>query len=218
MAITIIIADDHPVVRMGLRLLLEREPGLAIVGEAATGPETVQLVRRLAPRVVILDLMMPGMNGMEVLDELRLLDPRPRIIILSMHSDRSYVSEAIRRGANSYVVKDSLVGQIVRAIHAVAADRDFFPTPQAETRAARNAAPGSGDPFDSLTNREKEILAHVAQGRANKEIADQLAISVRTVETHRARIMRKLDLQSHAALIHYATQKKLLIGAPVAAP
>lgn len=210
MAISIIIADDHPVVRMGLRLLLDREKAFQVIGEAADGIETVKLVREKPPQVLILDLMMPGMTGMQVVEKVKQDSPGTRIIILSMHSDRSYISEAMRKGADGYVVKDSLADQIVQAVQAVSAGNTFFPAPASDRISGMDRVQDrslADDHYELLTAREREILAHIAQGRTNKEIADQLVISVRTVETHRARIMRKLDLQSHAALIHYATRK-----------
>lgn len=209
MAITIVIVDDHPVVRMGLRTLMEGEPECRIVGEAANGKEAVALVEDLCPNVLILDLMLPGMNGMQVIGEVRHRAPATRVIVLSMHSDRAYVNEAFRRGAHGYVVKDSLAEQIMVAIRTVMTGSRF---PADRTPAAGHAGSASGTSSGvdcrshDLTAREQEILMHIANGKSNKEIADSLAISVRTVETHRARIMHKLDLRSHAALIHFAAQ------------
>lgn len=216
MKTTIIIADDHPVVRMGLRTLLEREPDCRVVGEAADGVEAVRLARDLAPDVLILDLMMPGMNGMTVIGETARDTPSTRVIILSMHSDRSYVNEALRRGARGYVVKDCLADQIALAIRTVMSGSLFLADglPEGPRDLFDLAAlPDAGERLAELTAREKEIVSHIAQGQSNKEIAECLSISVRTVETHRARIMHKLGLKSHAALIHYAARNRLHLQA-----
>jgi two-component system response regulator NreC len=207
MTISIIIADDHPVVRMGLRSLLSRQAGFQVIGEAADGEEAVRLAQDLRPQVLVVDLLMPRLNGMQVVERVRKTAPGMHIIILSMYSDRSYVNEALQLGADGYVVKDSMAEEIVHAIRTVAAGKRHFPEDPTDTGRTEAAGAGRRDRPCALTTREDEILALIARGQANKEIAGQLGISVRTVEVHRARIMRKLSLQTHASLIHYAAIK-----------
>ena len=209
---TIVVADDHFVVRVGLQTLLSGEPGYRVVGEAIDGRAAVESVRELRPDVLILDLMMPALNGMEVIEEVKRIAPKTRVIVLSMHANESYVSEALHKGADGYVVKDSLASELFDAIHAVMTGRRYLsgrfslqprekPLPQTGRGTAAKA---------SLTVREQEVLLQIAQGRANKEIATRLSISIRTVETHRSKIMRKLGIKSHAGLIHYATKQNVL--------
>ena len=210
---TIVLADDHFIVRIGLKTLLSAEPGCTVVGEAIDGLAAVELVRELRPDVLILDLMMPGMNGIQVIGEIKRTAPKTRIIVLSMHADHSYVSEALQKGADGYVVKDSLAHEIVGAIHAVMAGTTYLgdQLKVCKLGSSRNTgAAGTNDRDKTLTGREKEILSMVARGMANKEIATLLTISIRTVEAHRSRIMRKLNIRSHAGLIHFAMRQNLL--------
>lgn len=210
MTATIVLADDHPVVMLGLRSLIEKEPDLRIAAEAPDGLSALRAVQRAQPDALIMDLMMPGMNGMDVIREVRRLDCPTAIVVLSMHSDEAYVSEALARGADAYILKDSLAEDTIKAVRAVLAGHRYLSqqlkqcswTPPAGTRVGRDAA---------LTDREREVLILIARGRANKEIASQLSISVRTVETHRAKIMRKLGIRSHAGLIHYALRQNSLL-------
>ncbi len=201
MPITILIADDHPVVRMGLRTLLEREPDCRVVAEADDGVAAVSLAEQCHPDILILDLMMPGRNGMDVIDEIVRQAPSTRVIVLSMHCDRAYVDEAFRRGARGYVAKDSLGERIQVAVRTVMTGGQFIAEAPPVAPYGRTAPAA---PVRPLTPREREILASIAKGMSNKEIALHLSISVRTVETHRSRIMHKLELKSHAALIRFA--------------
>ncbi len=214
MATNIVLADDHPIVRIGVRSLLERVPDCTVIGEARDGLEAVGLVLKLHPEILILDPFMPKLNGMQVIDEVKRKSPRTRIIVLTTYDHSSYVTESMRRGAYGYVLKDSLADDIVNAVDAVASGRQFL-----SERLARSAGTAADDASASgtfggnrtLTAREQDILFLIAGGHTNKEIAGRFDISVRTVETHRASIKRKLGIRSHAGLIHYATTKNALL-------
>ncbi len=210
---TIVLADDHPVFRVGLRTLLEKEQDFRVIGEAFNGIEAVRLAHRLNPDVLILDLMMPGMNGLYVTSEVKQYSPRTRVIILSMHAHEFYVRETFKRGADGYVLKDTLADEIVQAVRTVISGTRHFGELLSEFEAAAllqqpNGQPG--DSYETLTSREREIFYLVAKGRKNREIAHLLGISIRTAETHRARVMHKLKLRNQTDLIQYALQKKLL--------
>lgn len=212
--VRILLADDHTIVREGLRGLLEKEPGLAVVGEAADGRETVRLAEELSPDVVVMDLAMPGMNGMEATRRIQAANPRIAVVVLSMHLDESYVLGALKAGAKGYLLKDSLRREVVEAIRAAAQGRSFL------TRKVRQILQedyvnelqrrGLEDSYDLLTDREREVLQLIADGRANKEVASLLNISLTTVETHRMHILQKLDLHSVPELILYAVRKGII--------
>jgi DNA-binding NarL/FixJ family response regulator len=205
------LADDHPVVRLGLKTLLERERDFNIVGETFDGIETVRSVQRLDPDVLVLDLMMPGMNGMYVISEVKQCSPRTRIIILTMHSGEPYVREAFQRGADGYVLKDSIAGEIVQAIRTVKSGGRYLGELLTDCEAALYSQQTCGEtnnPYGSLTKREREILYLVAKGMKNREIAATLGISTRTAESHRAHTMRKLNLRNSVDLAHFVLQKK----------
>jgi DNA-binding NarL/FixJ family response regulator len=210
---TIVLADDHHIVRQGLRALLEAQPGFDLVGETGNGLEAVQLTERLQPDVLVLDLMMPGLNGLEVTRQVSQRSPRTQIVILSMHATEAYVLEAMRNGAAGYVLKDSSAADLVRAVHAVTAGRRYLSPPLSEyaIEAYLQKAQGSDlDPYDTLTNREREVLHLVAEGHSNKEIGDRLSISSRTAETHRANMMRKLGLRTTTDVIRYAIRRGII--------
>lgn len=212
-AIRIVLADDHHVVREGLRALLETEPDFSIVGEAADGLATVDLVERLKPDVLVTDLMMPALSGLEVARQVALRSPTTRVVILSMYANEPYVLEALRNGAAGYVLKDSTGADLVQAVRQVLTG-DRYLSPPLSARAieayVQKAEAGSLDIYETLTTREREILHLAAQGCSNAEVATRLSISPRTAETHRANMMRKLGLRTQADLIRYALRRGIL--------
>lgn len=213
MSVTVLLADDHPVVRQGLRRLLEAEADFTIVGEASDGLQAIQLADRLKPDILILDLMMPGVNGMEVLRQLSQVSPVTRTIVLSMYSSDAYVVEALKCGACGYILKDTGPSELIRAVREVHQGRRYL-SPllserliQAYIQTAQELPP---DPFDSLTNREREILQLSAEGHTAAKIAQKLSISPRTVEQHRNNLMKKLNLSNQTELIRYAIKRGIL--------
>jgi two-component system, NarL family, response regulator NreC len=211
--INIMLADDHPIVRQGLRALLESEQNFHLVGEAGDGLEAVRLAIRLKPDVLITDVMMPGLNGLEVTRQVTKSLPQTKVVILSMYTDDSYVLEALKNGATGYVLKDSQATDLVQAIREVAAGRRYLSPPLSERELelyAQRFESVSNDPYDLLTTREREVLQLVAEGRTSIEIAQQLFISPRTAEGHRANLMRKLGVQNNAELVRYALKRGIL--------
>jgi len=212
-SVKVILADDHQIVRQGLRALLEAESDMTVVGEVSEGLSVADTVTRLAPDVLVLDLMMPGLNGLEVTRQVSQRSPSVRIIVLSMHANEAYVLEALRNGAAGYVLKDSSTDTLVTAIRTTMEGRRYLCAPLSEMameafmQKAQNVAI---DPYDSLTGREREVLQLAAEGHTNTAIADRLSISPRTAEVHRARIMEKLQLTNQTGLIKYAIRKGLL--------
>ena len=208
--ITVLLADDHHVVRQGLRSLIDSQPDFQVVGEASEGREALEMIRELKPMVSVLDLMMPGMNGLEITRQVWRIS---QVLILSMHANEAYVIEALRKGASGYVLKDATANELIQAIHVVAAGQRYLSSPFSERAISayiQRVKTGSLDPYETLTTREREILQLVAEGRNSAEIAVRLSISPRTVEAHRASLNRKLDLHSQADLIRLAVKKGLL--------
>ena len=213
MAVTILLADDHHVMRQGLRMLLEAQEDFRVVAEAGDGLEAVKLVERLKPHVLIVDLMMPGINGLEVARQVSHHSPQTRIIVLSMYGNEPYVLEALRNGAVGYVLKDADAAELLRAVHEVAAGRRYLSPPLSEHAIEaylQKAQDAVLDLYETLTTREREVLQLAAEGRTNADIAAVLYISPRTVETHRAHLMHKLDLHTQADLIRYALKRGIL--------
>jgi DNA-binding NarL/FixJ family response regulator len=214
MAVRILLADDHGVVRKGLRFLLERQAGMEVVGEASDGREAVRLAEATHPDVVIMDIAMPLLNGIEATGQMLKRDPRVGVIILSMHSDEDYLLSALNAGAKGYLLKESADADLVRAIHSVTKGTPFFSPEIAKTMLEdyvrflqqRNLQ----DSYDLLTEREKEVLQLLAEGRSNKEVATILNISVYTVDTHRLHLMQKLSLHNTAEIVLYAVRKKII--------
>ena len=210
---TIILADDHPIVRRGLRSVLEAEKNFSLIGEAGDGLEAVRMVENLQPDILITDMMMPGLTGLEVTRQVRHRVPKTKIIILSMHASESYVLEALRNGANGYVLKDTVSEELVEAIRDVIVGRRYLSS-QLSERAIETyilkAESTPEDSYDSLTTREREVLKLAAEGSTNNEIAERLFISPRTAETHRANLMKKLALSNHTELIRYAIRRGVL--------
>jgi len=210
---TIVLADDHNVVRQGLRALLETEPDFRVVGEAGDGLGAVHLVERLQPDVLVLDLMLPGLSGLEVTRLVRQGSPQTRVLILSMHADEAYVLRALKNGAAGYALKDSSVADLVQAVREVAGGRRYLSPPLSERAIERYAQRAEGvteDSYEQLTTREREVLHLAAEGHTNAEIGALLGISPRTAETHRANLMRKLGLKSQTDLIRYALRRGIL--------
>jgi two-component system, NarL family, response regulator NreC len=213
MTISIVLADDHPVVRRGMQTLLEAEPDFAIIGEAGDGLESVRLVENLQPDVLILDLMMPGLSGLEALRIIRKRSPRTRVVVLSMHDTHAFVAEALMNGATGYVLKGSDELNLVRAVREAAGGRRFLCPPVTERAIdayIERARAASLDPHDTLTAREREVLQLTAEGKTGPEIAARLHISQRTVENHRANLMRKLLLKNQSELVRYALRRGLI--------
>lgn len=210
---TIILAEDHQVVRQGVRALLEAAPDFFVIEEAASGLGVADLVERLTPDVLIVDLMMPGLNGLEITRLVSQRCPKTHVIILSMHANEAYVLEALSNGASGYVLKDASADDLIRAIHEVLAGRRYLSPPLSERAIEvymQKAEAATLDPYETLTGREREVLHLAAEGHTNAEIASQLSISPRTAEVHRANMMRKLGLQNQTDLIRYALRRGLL--------
>ncbi len=203
--IKVLVVDDHPVVRKGLQICLAGQERLKIVGEASDGNEALRKTRELGPDIVLMDISMPGMNGLVVTELLRKETPKVKVLVLSMHGNREYIFRIIQAGAHGYVSKGAPPEELVRAIESICAGKPFF-SPEV-ARAALDQLVNSGgkkEPFNRLTQREREVLTLIAEGKSNKEIASQLGIGVRTIETHRERIMRKLGIHTVAGLTRFA--------------
>ena len=209
--IRVIVADDHAIVRTGIRHVLESEPGFLVVGEAANGAEAIELARSLTPDVAVLDISMPGTSGLQVTQELRRLAPDTRVLILSMHDNTEYVLESVRAGAHGYILKDTAATELRGAIHAVRRGESYFSPPIARRlTAVVRGITEEEDLLGQLTARERQVLVGVAQGRTNREIAVELGISHRTVETHRESLMRKLGIRTVAGLTRVALEAGLI--------
>ena len=210
----VLLADDHGIVRRGLRSLLE-ESGHSVVAEAADGLEAVRLCEELRPELIILDIGMPKLSGIEVAARAQKLDPPPAVIILSMHADESYIIRALAAGARAYLLKDATDEDLLPAIRAVTSGKPFFS--QAVTAVLVEdyvrtlQKRGLTDSYHLLTDREKEVLHLLAEGRSNKEVATQLDLGLSTVETHRANLMQKLNLHNTAEIVLYAVRKGIIV-------
>ena len=210
----ILIADDHGIVRTGLRLQLERNDQFEVVGEAADGREAVRLAEELVPDIVIMDIAMPSLNGIQAAAQIIKALPQTGIIMLSMHSDETYLTRTLAAGARGYLLKDNAEVDLYRAVQVVAQGKPFFSPAIANTLLedymCQMQQRGLQDSYDLLTDREKEILQLLAEGRSNKDVAVLLNLSTNTVETHRTRIMQKLDLHSAAEIVLYAVRKRIV--------
>jgi len=212
-----VLVDDHPIVRQGLRTLLEVEDGCEIIGEASDGLTAVELIVRLRPEVAVIDVQLPDLNGLEVVRRVRESVPDTKVVVLSMFADEPYVLNALRHGAAAYVLKDSATTDLIAAVHAAVAGRRYLSAPltdraiDAYARRADDAARPL-DRYELLTGRELEVLQLAAQGLNNAEIGARLAISPRTAETHRANLLRKLGLQSQTDLVRFAVGRGLISG------
>ncbi len=215
MSIRILLADDHGIVRKGLRFLIERQPGMEVVGEAADGRDAVRLAEATNPDVVIMDVGMPLLNGIDATAQMVKRNPSLGVIILSMHSDEHYLLSALNAGAKGYLLKGSAEEDLVRAIQAICHGTPFFSPEITKTLLEdymrflqqRNLQ----DSYDLLTEREKEVLQLLAEGKSNKEAANILDVSVYTVDTHRLHLMQKLNLHNTAEIVLYAVRKKVIL-------
>jgi two-component system, NarL family, nitrate/nitrite response regulator NarL len=207
--IKLLLVDDHPVVRKGIISCLARHEHLQITGEAADGQEAVRKARELMPDIILMDIDMPQMDGLAVTELLRKEIPKIKVLILSMHSNTEYVMRIIQSGASGYILKDAPTEELVRAIEIVNGGEAFF-SPEIARAALNKYVRGGENAAGQLTNREREVLIQIAEGLSNKEIAGKLGVGVRTVETHRERIMRKLNIHSVAGLTKFAISKGLV--------
>jgi len=207
--IRILLADDHAVVRQGFRAILAAEPDMEIVGEAANGRDAVEFAERLRPDVVVMDVAMPELNGIEATRRLAESTPRTRILALSMHKDSVYVREILRAGARGYLLKDAFDSDLLAAVRAVARG-DGYLSPAVSDAVLTDYRKHVTDPLDLLTSREREVLQMLAEGKTNKDIATLLKLSVYTVEAHRGRIMEKLNLHSIGELVRFAVHSGLV--------
>jgi DNA-binding NarL/FixJ family response regulator len=212
--IRILLADDHGVVRKGLRFLLTQDPEIEIAGEAEDGREAVRLAAELQPNIVIMDIAMPQLNGLDAAQQITKANPRAAVIMLSMYSDEEFLIRALSAGAKGYLLKDSAEADVLRAVHAVAQGRTYFTPSIAHTLLEdyirRLQQEGVQDRYDLLTDREREILQLLAEGRSNKDVATLLNLSIHTVDTHRTNFMQKLGLHNTAEIVIYAMRKKII--------
>ena len=211
--IRVLVADDHAIVRTGIRHVLESEPGFVVVAEASTGPEVLELAESLRPDVAVLDISMPGASGLHIAAELRRRTPETQVLILSMHDNTEYVLESLRAGVHGYLLKDTAATELRGAIRAVRRGESFFSPPIAGRLSAvlrgEGRASASGA-LAQLTSRERQVLLGIAQGHTNREIGAQLGISPRTVESHRENLMRKLGVRTVAGLTRLALEAGLV--------
>jgi two-component system response regulator NreC len=212
--IRVLLADDHTLMRRGLRLIVEQQPDLVVAGEAEDGRQAVTLVASLKPDVAVLDIGMPNLNGIEAAKQITDGKSGAAVVILSMHADETYILRALKAGARGYLLKDSAEPDLVRAIRSVAEGKSFFSPAVSkvllEDYVKTLQRTGSEDSYDLLTPREREILQLIAEGNSNKDVANLLNLSVYTVETHRANLMEKLKLKSVPELILYAVRKGII--------
>lgn len=210
----IVIAEDHTILREGLRALISSNPDFDIVGEAEDGRDAIRCVEKLVPDLILLDLSMPRMNGMEAIKEIKKQCPETKILVLTVHRTEEYILTTLRAGADGYVLKDATHAELLMAIKSVLMGKRYL-SPGVSEKVIEGYLEGrktlkSSTPWDTLTQREREVLKLIAEGYKNKDIADYLYISVKTVEKHRANLMRKLDLHSTLALTAFAMEKGLV--------
>lgn len=210
--IRVLLADDHSIVRAGLRRLIEESGDIAVIAEAADGQEAIQQAYNTSPDVAVIDISMPGMDGLEVVSQLHSYDPKLPILILTMHEEEQYVVRAIGVGAMGYVTKRSAPEALVKAIHKVHAGGRFLSDTAAEALAERMARGNEGASLlDLLSNREIQVLRCLALGKTNREIAQDYNLSIKTVDTYRSRLLSKLNLRNNAELSRFAIQNKLIV-------
>jgi two-component system, NarL family, response regulator NreC len=212
--ITVLLADDHRILREGVKSLIEKAPDIEVVGEASEGGEAVAKAQALSPDIVLMDITMPGMNGLEATRQIKALKPNIKVLILSMHESNQYISQFLRSGASGYVLKDTAASELVGAIHAIfQGDAFLYPSiarKLLEEYLQKVQSGEESESYDGLTGREREILKMIAEGRSNKDIADLLSLSIRTVQAHRANLMGKLHMHDRTELVRYAIRKGLI--------
>jgi two-component system response regulator NreC len=215
MSFRVLIADDHGVVRHGLRALLEKSPEVVVVGEAADGREAVRLAEELHPNIVVMDIAMPRLNGIDAAAQIIGRDPDIKVIILSMHSDEGYILRALSAGAKGFLLKESAEGDILPAVQTVGQGKPYFSPVITSTLLDEYLQTMKkhkvGDSYDLLTDREKEVLQLLAEGKSNKEVASVLNLSPHTVESHRTNLMQKLNLHNTAEIVLYAVRKNIIL-------
>ncbi|HEY1773314.1 MAG TPA: response regulator transcription factor [Gammaproteobacteria bacterium] len=205
----VLIADDHTLVRAGLTSLIARLPEMEVVAEAADGRQALRLVRDLQPDIVLMDIAMPGLNGLESAERIHGIHPKIKIIILSMHASEEYVAQALKAGASGYLLKDAATAELEMALKSVSMGQ-FYLSPAISRQVVDNFLRGGPTGLDLLTPRQREILQLIAEGKGTRDIAETLHLSVKTVETHRAQLMDRLDIHDVAGLIRYALKKGLI--------
>jgi two-component system response regulator NreC len=212
--VRLLVADDHKIFRQGIKKLLEEEPDLQVVGESADGRETVKKATELKPDVILMDIAMANLNGLEATKQIKKVLPETKVIMLTMHKNEEYVLQSFQAGASGYILKEGAVEELVSAIRSIYQDKSFLSPTVSKTLVdayLRKMETGKTEtPFDLLTDREREVLQLIAEGYTNREVAKQLFISVKTVEAHRAHIMQKLNIHDIAKLVKYAIQKGLV--------
>jgi two-component system response regulator NreC len=212
--VRLLVADDHKIFRQGIKKLLEEEPDLQVVGESADGRETVKKATELKPDIILMDIAMANLNGLEATKQIKKVLPETKIIMLTMHKNEEYVLQSFQAGASGYILKEGAVEELVSAIRSIHQDKSFLSPTVSKTLVdayLRKMETGKTEtPFDLLTDREREVLQLIAEGFTNREVAKQLFISVKTVEAHRAHIMQKLNIHDIAKLVKYAIQKGLV--------
>jgi len=214
--LTVLLADDHTIVRQGIAKILDSEPDLKVIGEASNGREVVHMVKELNPDVVLMDIAMPQLNGIEATRQIKKIHPRTKIIILSMHSHERFISEVLHLGASGYLLKDSTAADIVRAVRA-AMDGDTFLSPAISRQVVdgylsmKKGQVTQQDLYSTLTNREREVFQMIAEGRTVREISSILCVSVSTVKTHRTNIMEKLNIENMSQLVQLAITLGLVV-------
>ena len=212
MTVTLLLVDDHPLIRQGLRHLLEGEPEFKVIGEAGDGLEALLLVERLKPNILVVDMMMPGLNGLEVLRQMKHISPDTRAIVLSMQSADAYVLEALKNGAAGYVLKETGPSELVNAVREVTHGNQYLSIKISERLqvSGRKIIDTPSDAYETLTTREREILQMTVEGQTSQEVGDKLTISPRTVEVHRSNLMNKLGLRNQTDLIRFAIKRGII--------
>lgn len=212
-AIRVLLVDDHTILRQGLKRLLEAEPGVTVAGEAKDGREAVERAKELAPDLILMDLAMPALNGLDATRRILKARPEAKILVLSMYIDDDYVNQALEAGVQGYLMKDAAATDLVKAVKAVAAGETYFTHQIPATTVERYRAAREGEGWRGsveLTHREREVMKLLAEGHTVKEVADLLSLSQKTVDTHKTNLMKKLDIHNRVELVKYAIHKKII--------